>query len=156
MTALEAGGRLCGLWFSDQKRIPVPRDEWRAAPELPFFRSLQEQLDTYFQIGRCRFNLPLLLQGTPFQTAIWRLLQTVPGGDTVTYGDLARMYAKYKGGMLTSARAVGGAVGRNPVAIIVPCHRVIGAGGVLTGYAGGLSRKAVLLELEQRLGREPG
>jgi len=101
------------------------------------------ELDDYFAGKLFRFTVPLDLRGTPFQHQVWQLLQNIPYGETVSYGELARSL-----GRANAARAVGGAVGSNPISIIVPCHRVIGANGNLTGYGGGLSRKRALLDLE--------
>lgn len=101
------------------------------------------ELDDYFSRRLSCFTVPLDLRGTPFQRQVWQLLENIPYGETVSYGDLA-----YSLGRANAARAVGGAVGSNPISIIVPCHRVIGADGSLTGYGGGLPRKIALLDLE--------
>lgn len=103
------------------------------------------ELDSYFEGKLRKFSVPLDLRGTNFQLEVWRLLLSIPYGKTCSYGDLARSLGQPK-----AARAVGGAVGSNPISIIVPCHRVIGANGNLTGYGGGLSRKRVLLNLENK------
>ncbi len=130
-----------GLFFVDDTiRLASPdgsRDDADA------FRELSEQLATYFAGQRTSFMLPLCLQGTPFQQSVWQALATIPHGATVSYGELAAHV-----GRPSASRAVAGAVGRNPVSIVVPCHRVIGADGTLTGYGGGLDRKRHLLELE--------
>lgn len=102
------------------------------------------QLDGYFQGKRRSFDLPLSPQGTPFEQAVWQVLQTIPYGETRSYGDIARQI-----GRPSACRAVGRAIGRNPLGIVIPCHRVIGANGRLTGYAGGLTVKQYLLELER-------
>jgi len=149
MFALEEQNALCGLWFSGQKYAPVPVDDWRHDPDLPLFAALREQLDAYFGGTLREFDLPLAPQGTPFRLAVWELLRAIPAGSTATYGALARQLAAQREGRLPSAQAVGGAVGHNPLAIIIPCHRVVGADGSLTGYAGGLERKAALLALEK-------
>lgn len=107
------------------------------------FVALAQQLDQYLAGDRREFDLPVAPAGDPFQHAVWELLREIPYGETRTYGTLATEL-----GDRNLARRVGGAVGRNPVSIVVPCHRVIGAGGALTGYAGGLDRKLLLLELE--------
>jgi len=148
MVALAEGEELCGLWFSDQKYTPDSGDGLND-PDHPLFAELRRQLDAYFA-GRLReFDLPLAPEGTPFQMAVWELLRTIPAGTTTTYGALAGRVAQRREGRIPSAQAVGGAVGRNPIDIIIPCHRVIGADGSLTGYAGGLERKAALLALER-------
>jgi methylated-DNA-[protein]-cysteine S-methyltransferase len=148
MIACVEEDRLCGLWFVGQKHVPEEAGEWKQEPEHPVFVTLRSQLYAYFA-GKLRtFDLPLAPWGTAFQLAVWALLDTIPAGATTTYGALARQLAEQRQGSLPSARAVGGAVGHNPIAIIIPCHRVIGADGSLTGYAGGLDRKTALLALE--------
>jgi methylated-DNA-[protein]-cysteine S-methyltransferase len=145
MNALVMADSLCGLWFVGQKHAPQHGGDWQLTPDHPVFAALRRQLADYFA-GRLRaFDLPLAPHGTTFQLAVWGLLRTIPAGTTVTYGALARQLA----GRGAAAQAVGGAVGRNPLAIVIPCHRVVGADGSLTGYAGGLDRKAALLALEQ-------
>lgn len=120
----------------------------RLQPHLPIFSQTRIWLDRYFR-GECPGVLPpLRLHGTPFQCRVWQLLQAIPYGSTVSYGELARQLAAERNMKTISAQAVGQAVGRNPVAIIVPCHRVVGAHGSLTGYAGGLERKQWLLQRE--------
>ena len=114
----------------------------------PILREAARWLDIYFSGQNPGFTPPLHLLGTPFQTEVWRLLLDIPFGKTTTYGALAKEIAQRRGVQRMSAQAIGGAVGRNPVALIVPCHRVIGADGSLTGYAGGLDKKARLLSLE--------
>ncbi len=139
---------LAGLWFLDQRHAPA----WLGtglpeSPTHPVLVRTAEQIRAYF-VGRRRdFDLPLDLEamGTPFQQSVWRALCNIPCGETVSYGELGRRI-----GRASAVRAVGAAVGRNPVSIIVPCHRVVGANGSLTGYAGGLHRKAALLKLETR------
>ena len=106
-------------------------------------------LDIYFSGREPGFSVPIHLEGTAFQTAVWRRLCAIPYGQTMTYGEIAGQMAREEGRAHLSAQAVGGAVGRNPVSILVPCHRVVGANGRLTGYAGGLERKQWLLELER-------
>lgn len=129
------------------KRLTVgPEVKFDAA--LPVFDSVRRWLDGYFQ-GSCPdFMPPLFLSGTPFQRVVWDILSRIPYGTTVSYGDIAAEVANRLGKKRMSAQAVGGAVGHNPIAIIVPCHRVVGSDGSLTGYAGGLWRKKYLLELE--------
>lgn len=111
----------------------------------PVLEETVKQLGEYFSGERREFTIPLQAEGTDFQRAVWSVLQTIPYGETVTYGEIARMLGNPK-----AVRAVGGANHRNPIAIIVPCHRVIGSDGSLAGYAGGLAVKRFLLELEQK------
>ena len=137
---------LAGAWFEGQKHHPGTF----AAPERPEDALLAQaaaQLQTYFAGGDHGFDLPLDLHGTPFQRAVWGALLAIDAGDTRSYGEIAAAI-----GSASAVRAVGGAVGRNPVSVIVPCHRVVGRDGSLTGYAGGVQRKQALLALE----RAPG
>ena len=134
---------LAGMWFEGQKAHPgalptVPHD-----PQDPLLQQAAQQLADYFAGRREHFDLPLDLQGTPFQQTVWQALLRIPAGGTCTYAAIAREV-----GAPLAVRAVGAAVGRNPVSVIVPCHRVLGHDGSLTGYAGGLHRKHALLQLE--------
>jgi methylated-DNA-[protein]-cysteine S-methyltransferase len=137
---------LTGAYFSGQKYEPVPGHGWRGEPDLAIFQDASSQLREYFSGSRRHFDIPLRLQGTPFQMKVWNALMEIPLGSTVSYGELAGRIKRRD-----AARAVGAAVGRNPVSVIVPCHRVIGSGGSLTGYAGGLERKRALLDLEEAI-----
>lgn len=141
------GEALTGLWFEDGTTCPqnVSVGGWGQRPALDRTR---EWLDVYFSGREPDFLPPLRLSGTPFQLAVWDLLRRVPYGATVTYGALAEQLAQGRGLARMSAQTVGGAVGRNPVSILVPCHRVVGKDGALTGYAGGLEKKKALLTLE--------
>ena len=141
---------LTGLWFVGQKYYAQNLAPECLEQEVPVLVQAKHWLEIYFAGQVPNFSLPLHLQGTPFQLEVWKLLQTIPYGTTITYGDLAQQLAVNRGVDHMSAQAVGGAVGRNPIAIIVPCHRVVGANGSLTGYAGGVERKHKLLELEQK------
>jgi methylated-DNA-[protein]-cysteine S-methyltransferase len=136
---------LTGLRFEE----PIFQENRKPSQLLPIFEDTVRWLDLYFGGEIPGFTLDLQLEGTPFQREVWALLLTIPYGQTTTYGELAKQLAARRGVPRISARAVGGAVGRNPVALIVPCHRVIGAGGRLTGYAFGLDRKQRLLDLEK-------
>lgn len=137
---------LAGVWFEGQRHGP-DRAGWREQPEHPVLREARAQLDDYFAGRRSAFDLPLDLQaGTPFQQSVWRALLEIAPGATASYAELGRRLGKPQ-----ASRAVGAAVGRNPVSIVVPCHRVLGTGGALTGYAGGLERKRALLRLEGAL-----
>ena len=144
LAASELG--LCGVWFDGQRHGPSleQTERWTHAPGHPLLLQAAEQLQTYFAGQRQSFDLPLdLSHGTAFQQSVWRALLQVGCGQHQSYGDLARQLNKAK-----AVRAVGAAVGRNPITIIVPCHRILGASGQLTGYAGGLWRKEALLRLE--------
>jgi methylated-DNA-[protein]-cysteine S-methyltransferase len=137
---------LCGAWFDAQKHGPSDAEQksWHPDAQHPLLRQADQQLKAYFAGELKGFDLPLdLSTGTAFQQAVWQALLTIPAGSSQSYGDLARRLDNPK-----AVRAVGAAVGRNPVSIIVPCHRILGAGGQLTGYAGGLWRKQALLQLE--------
>jgi methylated-DNA-[protein]-cysteine S-methyltransferase len=125
-------------------RTAFARPGWTRA-DGPF-EDARGQLDEYFAGRRLTVDLPLAMAGTPFQVRVWRALLEIPYGETTTYGELARQVRP--GGGWQAARAVGAANGRNPIAVVVPCHRVIGADGSLTGYGGGLERKRFLLDLE--------
>ncbi|MEP6678854.1 MAG: methylated-DNA--[protein]-cysteine S-methyltransferase [Betaproteobacteria bacterium] len=135
---------LAGVYFSGQKYFPATVGDWREDAGAPVLRAAREQLGEYFAGARSTFDLPLAAPGTDFQRAVWRAIATIPCGETATYTDVAA-----RAGRPGSVRAAGAATGRNPWSIVVPCHRVIGAGGALTGYAGGLERKRALLALEQ-------
>ncbi|WP_457652819.1 methylated-DNA--[protein]-cysteine S-methyltransferase [Rhodocaloribacter sp.] len=142
LVASEAGLRM--LLFAPSAR-KVDASAWVWQPDHPVLVRAARELGEYFAGARTTFDVPLDLRGTPFQRAVWGLLREIPYGATTTYGALAE-----KLGGPTKTRAVGGANGRNPVGIIVPCHRVVGASGALTGFAGGLDVKAYLLRLERR------
>ena len=133
---------LAGVYFKGQKHFPKKR-EWRRDPRNPVLREAKRELDEYFARKRTRFEVPLDPQGTAFQRKIWKAIAKVSFGRTLTYGELAK-----RAGRPGSARAAGAATGRNPIGIIVPCHRIMGSDGSLTGYAGGLPRKRALLALE--------
>jgi methylated-DNA-[protein]-cysteine S-methyltransferase len=143
------GQALTGLWFEGQKYMPAALPPGRPERRLPVFEETVRWLDLYFGGGIPDFTPALNLKGTAFRKAVWEILLTVPYGRTITYGEIAERIAGKTGAGRMSAQAVGGAVGHNPVSLIVPCHRVIGADGRLTGYAGGIDRKARLLRMEQ-------
>ena len=145
---------LAGLWFTDgQRYLPAQLTggaTWPEAGEHPVLKLASQQLAEYFAGQRSQFNVPLDLRcGTVFQQSVWQALLTIPQGGTESYGEVSRRI-----GNPAAVRAVGGAIGRNPVSIIVPCHRVMGSNGSLTGYAGGLERKTALLRLEGALQEE--
>jgi methylated-DNA-[protein]-cysteine S-methyltransferase len=140
------GERLSGLYMQEGRKPKRIATDWgkSAAP----FAAVKRQLEEYFAGERTTFEVKLAPEGAPFERQVWHALEAIPYGETVSYGEIARRV-----GQPTAARAVGTANGRNPIAVIVPCHRVIGADGSLTGYGGGLERKRLLLELERGQGR---
>jgi len=148
LTVSSDGGSITGLWLEGQKYFARTLGMGSINQNIPIFNDLKKWLDIYFSGRVPDFTLPLMPAGTPFQKAIWGILCKIPHGQTVTYGAIAKQLEKARKGARTSARAVGSAVGRNPVSIIIPCHRVIGKDGSLTGYAGGISKKLLLLRLE--------
>ena len=150
LTIVSSDSHLEGLWIEGQKyflstltEVPTPQEN------QPILRLVTEWLDQYFCGEKPDpFLLPLAPSGSAFRQRVWKLLCEIPYGNVVTYGELAKLLAKEEGKQHLSPQAVGGAVGHNPISIIIPCHRVIGANGSLTGYAGGLEKKAWLLEHE--------
>ena len=151
MTMASDGIALTGLWFDGQKYFGSGLSKEKAMKNLPVFAQTARWLDIYFSGEAPDFTPLLAAEGTPFRQAVWELLRTIPYGQTVTYGEIAQKIARQRGLSKMSAQAVGGAVGHNPISLIIPCHRVVGADGSLTGYAGGISRKAKLLELEKAI-----
>lgn len=151
MTLAATDKGLAGLWFDGQRHLPpelsgAAQDQsaWRTDTNHPVLQETGRQLGDYFAGERRHFDLRLdLAGGTSFQQAVWQALLGIAQGETASYGDISRRIGKP-----AALRAVGAAVGRNPISIIVPCHRVIGSNGSLTGYAGGLDRKTALLKLE--------
>jgi methylated-DNA-[protein]-cysteine S-methyltransferase len=143
LTLTSEDGHLTGLYMDDQRHAPTGSDQW--VPDDSAFKDVLAQLDAYFS-GRINdFDVPLRMEGTEFQRRVWEGLTRIPYGETWSYAQLAGKVGNPK-----ACRAVGLANGRNPVAVIVPCHRVIGANGTLTGYGGGLDRKRWLLDHETR------
>lgn len=139
---------LAGIWFRGAAHFGRGLEPGSREGEHPVLREAARWLDCYFSGHEPEFQPPIHWKGSPFQQTVWELLRQIPYGTTVTYGELAERAAKQLGRPGMSAQAVGGAVARNPVSILVPCHRVVGADGSLTGYAGGLERKRQLLALE--------
>lgn len=139
---------LTGLWFEGQKYYAGNLDPDHGEKELPVFAAARRWLDIYFAGREPDFTPPLHLMGTPFQMCVWSLLLQIPYGTVTTYGRLAEETARRLGREHMSAQAVGGAVGHNPISVIVPCHRVTGADKSLTGYAGGIDKKIRLLACE--------
>ncbi len=148
LTLLAVDGKLAGLYMSEQRYPPAPG--LFGEPDPGSFADAAGQLAGYFDGTRTSFDLPLAPNGTAFQVRVWTALQSVPFGATISYGQLADRI-----GRPSAARAVGMANGRNPISIIVPCHRVVGSDGSLTGYGGGLERKRYLLALERRIAAAP-
>ncbi|WP_232221625.1 methylated-DNA--[protein]-cysteine S-methyltransferase [Desulfovibrio sp. 6_1_46AFAA] len=139
---------LTGLWFEGEKFYALSLDPEHEERETPIFAITRRWLDIYFSGHEPDFMPPVHMIGSEFRRCVWELLLRIPYGTTVTYGDLARQVARRRGLRRMSAQAVGGAVGHNEISIIVPCHRVVGTNGSLTGYAGGVDKKRRLLELE--------
>lgn len=143
MLAIAEDGALASLDFTDAKYVRLIEAGWREDPRSPPLRECARQIGDYFARRRRAFELPLAPRGTEFQRRVWREIARIPYGATIAYSELAK-----RSGAAGSARAAGAATGRNPLAIVVPCHRVLGSDGALTGYAGGIDRKARLLALE--------
>ena len=161
ITLASDGESLTGLWFDGQKHFAETVGDDSYEKDLPVFIQTRKWLDIYFRGREPEFTPPLRMEGTAFQKEVWKILQTIPYGETMTYGGIAAKLcegyfdspgpgAGARPGLTRrmSAQAIGGAVGRNPISIIVPCHRVVGADGALTGYAAGLEKKKFLLSLE--------
>ena len=134
---------ITGVYFERQKYWPARRDGWQHAPSNVHLRRAKKQLAEYFAGKRREFELELDPSGSEFQKRVWKAISDVPYGKTISYGELARRV-----GFPEGARAAGAATGRNPIGIVVPCHRIVGSNGKLTGYAGGLDKKRALLALE--------
>ena len=146
LTADDVG--LTGLWFDGQKYFARGLSNERIEQKTSVLAEAKRWLDIYFTGKAPDFTPPLHPIGSAFRRSVWEILLQIPYGQTVTYGEIARQLAKKQGLDRMSAQAVGGAVGHNEISIIIPCHRVVGAGGSLTGYAGGIGKKEKLLELE--------
>lgn len=140
------GDALTGIYFDGGRHAPAIQSHWRKDPGFVIFRQLKNQLEEYLDGERKTFDLPLAPHGTPFQVRVWKEIALIPFGRTIAYAELAS-----RSGSADAVRAAGAATGRNPLSIVVPCHRVVGSGGSLTGYAGGLERKRRLLEIEGAL-----
>lgn len=149
MTAVSDGKALCGLCFNGQRYAYKSFGIMCECSQLPIFDMTSEWLDIYFSGKAPDFTPPLKLEGTPFRMMVWELLMTIPFGETVSYGELAAMVAERKGVTHMSAQAIGGAVSHNMISVIVPCHRIIGANGSMTGYDGGILIKQRLLDNER-------
>lgn len=149
ITMSSDGNSLTGLWFDGQKYFADTLDPCHEEHMFPVFEIADRWLDTYFGGREPDFTPPLCMRGSEFRKTVWAILLTIPYGQTMSYKEIAAVLAKQLGLARMSAQAVGGAVGHNPISIIVPCHRVLGSDGSLTGYAGGLERKLRLLRLEK-------
>ena len=143
MLLVSDGRALTGAYFTGQEYDATPQPDWEQDEALPVLYEARGQLLEYFAGSRSVFDLALVPAGTSFQVRVWKALLEIPHGHTWTYGQVA-----HEVGERAAVRAVGAAIGRNPISVIIPCHRVIGADGGLTGYAGGLDRKRSLLTLE--------
>ncbi len=139
---------ITGLWFSGQRYFDNTFLRDAKKENHPLLDEAKHWLDIYFSGHEPDFLLPLKYDATEFRKMVWNILRTIPYGRTITYGEIAAIIKSQTGGGKMSAQAVGGAVGHNPISIIIPCHRVVGSDGGLTGYAGGINRKIKLLELE--------
>lgn len=144
MLLVATGKGLCGVYFHRQQYFPAKQQDWKRDPRHSQLRQAKRELAEYFAGRRRRFEVALDPEGTPFQRSVWKAISRVGFGRTLSYGALAA-----KAGRPGSARAAGAATGRNPLTIIVPCHRIVGSNGSLTGYAGGLAKKRALLALER-------
>ena len=151
ITLAADGEALTGLWFEGQKYFALYLDKEHEEKDLPVFEQTKQWLDIYFSGRNPDFTPPMHFTGSDFQNEVWAILAVIPYGKTRTYGDIAREMAAKRGLSRMSAQAVGGAVGKNEISIIVPCHRVVGTNGSLTGYAGGIHKKIELLRLEGAL-----
>lgn len=143
-----SGRALTGLWLDGQKYFADALPRGNEEKELPVFAQTKKWLDIYFTGKAPDFTPPLSMEGiSPFRRRVWEIMLTIPFGQTMTYGNIAKLIEK-ETGKRVSAQAVGGAVGHNSISIIIPCHRVVGTGGSLTGYAGGIDKKIALLKNE--------
>lgn len=152
ITLASDGIHLVGLWFDEQKYYASTLNkEHEERHDLPIFVQTRRWLDLYFAGEIPDFAPTLLMRTSEFRRRVWEILLTIPYGHTMTYGEIARIIAREKGLKSMSAQAIGNAVSHNPISLIIPCHRVIGANGSLTGYAGGIEKKRWLLEREEKV-----
>lgn len=151
ITLASEGETLIGLWFDNQKYFGDTLTENHEQRKLPIFELTDKWLDIYFNGKKPDFTPPLYMKTTPFRKAVWEIMLMIPYGQTMTYGEIAEIIAKQKGIQKLSAQAVGGAVGHNSISLIIPCHRVVGTNGKLTGYAGGIDKKKWLLEMDEMM-----
>ena len=143
------GQNITGVWFEGQKYFANIMDGDAIEKDLPIFNSARKWFNLYFSGEEPGFTMLLAPKGSEFRQAVWKIICKIPFGKVITYGDIAKQLEKRFNGRKVSARVVGGAVGHNPISIVIPCHRVVGSNGSLTGYAGGLDKKIQLLELEK-------
>ena len=149
ITLASDGEALIGLWFDGQKYFAdALAEQHEERDDLPVFDDTRRWLDTYFSGNAPDFTPKLLMRASDFRKRVWEIMLTIPFGRTMTYGDIARQIARERGISTMSTQAVGGAVGHNSISLIIPCHRVVGANGSLTGYAGGIDKKLRLLQME--------
>lgn len=149
ITLASNGEALTGLWFDDQKYFGDTLSKDCTQKELLIFEQSERWLDLYFSGKSPGFTPSLSMETTPFRKSVWEIILAIPFGQTMTYGEIAAQIAQRKGLTRMSAQAVGGAVGHNSISLIIPCHRVVGTDGSLTGYAGGIDKKIQLLTLEK-------
>ncbi|MDR3257985.1 MAG: methylated-DNA--[protein]-cysteine S-methyltransferase [Fusobacteriaceae bacterium] len=147
MLATAEGDSLTGLWFIGQKYFPKIQKDWTLDYDYTLFLILQKWIDSYFEYKNPPINFNVSPKGTKFQGEVWKLLSAIPHGKTTTYGKIAKEISD-NNGIRTSPRAVGHAVGHNPISLVIPCHRVIGFDGKLVNYAGGIEKKEILLKVE--------
>lgn len=155
ITLASDGNALTGLWFDGQKYFADTLDKEHETAELPVFDATRRWLDAFFSGTEPSFTPPLRMIASPFRKRVWESLLRIPYGKTTTYSAIAQEIAAERGQKSMSAQAVGGAVGHNSISLIIPCHRVVGANGSLTGYAGGIDRKIKLLQLEHAMNKQP-
>lgn len=149
ITLASDGEALTGLWFDGQKYFGSTLTQDAEQKKLPVFDRAAQWLTVYFSGKEPDFTPPLSMKTTSFRETVWKIMLTIPYGKTMTYGEIARELARQRGIVKMSAHAVGGAVSHNPISLIIPCHRVVGTNGSLTGYAGGIDKKVQLLTLEK-------
>ncbi len=145
MLIVSDGEAICGAWFYGQRHFPS-FDNLIIEDDLPIFKKVRRWFDDYFSRRNPQITFKVKPSGSDFRVKVWKILSEIPYGKTVTYGEIASGISPSM-----SAQAVGGAVGHNPIAILIPCHRVLGANGELTGYAGGIDKKIALLKIEDNL-----
>jgi methylated-DNA-[protein]-cysteine S-methyltransferase len=148
LTVSSDGQNISGLWIEGQKYFAKTLEKDALEKDLPIFENVRKWLAVYFSGREPDFMPPLMPKGSQFQKTVWNILCKIPYGKTTSYGELAKQFKPENSGKRTSPRAIGGAVGHNPISILIHCHRVIGKNGNLTGYAGGIANKIKLLELE--------